>query len=241
MLHDHLTQQGESGFECKVSCDDPPDLIVEWDSGDRWGVEVTRAYQQVVLNDCENPVSTDALYARLSRFADKLEKQTRHIRKRSYYLGLGPGTYYMRHSELLAFDGRWEKESLEAVRRHIEASETSVLKIPGAYLKPKGPGNGWKTDISNGVAPIAATISELLAAGLNKKVCDLERWNGIFAERWLLFLNRYPLANDSLEIEKEFYDLARNQSHPLEISGIFWYSCNSRSLLRLSTSNVNMF
>ena len=45
LLSDHLTMRGIAGFQCAVNVKDPPDLVVNWDNGAQWGVEVTRTYQ----------------------------------------------------------------------------------------------------------------------------------------------------------------------------------------------------
>ena len=36
LLRDHLTNHAESGFDCKVNPQDPPDLIVTWNNGYAW-------------------------------------------------------------------------------------------------------------------------------------------------------------------------------------------------------------
>ena len=46
LLSDHLTMRGVSEFQCTVIEDDPPDLVVTWENGTQWGVEVTRTYQR---------------------------------------------------------------------------------------------------------------------------------------------------------------------------------------------------
>ena len=47
LLAKYLANQGKSGFRYKVNSNDPPDLLVTWDDGSQWGVEVRRTYEEV--------------------------------------------------------------------------------------------------------------------------------------------------------------------------------------------------
>ena len=47
LLSKHLPILWGSKVCCAVNEDDPPDLVVTWENGEKWGVEVTRTYQQV--------------------------------------------------------------------------------------------------------------------------------------------------------------------------------------------------
>ena len=42
LVIDYLTNQGELEFMCEVNTKDPPDLVIIWNDGTQWGVEVTR-------------------------------------------------------------------------------------------------------------------------------------------------------------------------------------------------------
>ena len=91
LLSDHLTMRGVSESQCTVIEDDPPDLVVTWENGAQWGVEVTRTYQQVESLGGGKPVSSAQTAATLRNFAEQLGEKTKDIRKRSYTVHLeGP-------------------------------------------------------------------------------------------------------------------------------------------------------
>ena len=118
LLSDHLTMRGVSESQCTVIEDDPPDLVVTWENGAQWGVEVTRTYQQVESLGGGKPVSSAQTAATLRNFAEQLGEKTKDIRKRGYTLSLeGPG----RFSSWEKPDSmkRWKEETEDAIRRHI--------------------------------------------------------------------------------------------------------------------------
>ena len=71
---------------------------------------------------------------------------------------------------------------------------------------------------------------------LDAKTGDLLKWNGSFAERWLLLLNFYPLAEDSSQVENILRQLIL--AHPDELAGFdgvfFWSGYLDHSLSRIS-------
>ncbi|MDE2774276.1 MAG: hypothetical protein OXI46_11330 [Gemmatimonadota bacterium] len=90
LLTEHLSLQGKSGFRCDVNPKDPPDLLVAWEDGSQWGVEVTRTYQQVASCGRTDPISSAQLTEPLFHFGEKLGGALKNIRMRDYTLCLGP-------------------------------------------------------------------------------------------------------------------------------------------------------
>ena len=88
LLMDHLKTYGKAGFQCKCNPNDPPDLIITWKHGGRWGVEVVRAYQQVSQIGKTEVVSSESVVAFLRAFGNRLGKETEGIRRRGYTLHL---------------------------------------------------------------------------------------------------------------------------------------------------------
>ena len=72
LLIDHLTTRGETDFQCEINTNDPPDLIITWKHRERWGVEVTRAYQQVDQIGKAETVSSEDVGAFLRAFSSEL-------------------------------------------------------------------------------------------------------------------------------------------------------------------------
>ena len=95
LLNTHLTNEGKSGFYCEDNeKNDPPDIVLTWEHGERWGVEVTRTYQQVTQVGTQKTVSSEEVSACFQKFADELEEKFRPIRRRDYTLVFeGPGPF----------------------------------------------------------------------------------------------------------------------------------------------------
>ena len=135
LLSDHLTMRGVSEFQCTVIEDDPPDLVVTWKNGAQWGVEVTRTYQRVASFDGEKSVSSEGIVAPLLNFAKRLGEKTTDIRKCGYTLSLeGPGRFSSWESQVSR--EKWEEKTEKAIRKHIISEDSSILRVPGVWLKP---------------------------------------------------------------------------------------------------------
>ena len=123
LLRDHLAKCGVSGFQCTVNVADPPDLLVAWDNGVQWGVEVTRTYQQVKSYDGKKQVSSEQIGAALRSFAKELGEETKDIRKRSYtYAWMGLAHSVHGRAPLPRESGRIGKKKPEK-----ESGNTSFL------------------------------------------------------------------------------------------------------------------
>ena len=233
LLSDHLTMSGISGFQCAVHAEDPPDLVVNWNDGAQWGVEITRTYHQVASFDRKSLVSSEQTGAPLRKFAEQLGKKTKDIRKRGYTLSLnGPGQFSSWKSPVSK--KKWQDETEEAIWRHIVSEKSSILRGPGIWLKPGEPGNRWTITVSGGAAEIRMAIATMVQRALEDKTKDLPRWNGSFAERWLLLLNCYPLVEDFAQVEDTLHQLVRKHPELVEFNGIFWCSYSDRTLTPLS-------
>ena len=235
LLNDHLTMSGISGFQSAVHAEDPPDLVVNWNDGAQWGVEVTRAYRQVAWFDGGEPVSSEQMNATLRNIGKQLGKKTIDIRKRSYTLHLeGPGPF----SSWKMPDSMksWKEKTEDVIQQHIESEESGILKIPGVWLKPSEPGNRWTITTGSGVAEMSSSTATTLRRALGKSK-DLQKWNGRFDERWLLLLNCYPLVDDIAAVEDRLRQLVRKNEVLAGFNGIFWSGYPDRTLTPISLSS----
>ena len=224
LLSDHLTMRAVSEFQCTVIEDDPPDLVVTWENGARWGVEVTRTYQQVESLGGEKPVSSAQTAATLRNFAEQLREKTKGIRKRGYTLHLeGPGPFSSwKKPDSMKSMKRWKEETEDAIRRHIASEENGILRIPGIWLKPSEPGKRWTIATDSGASEIRSTTATMIWRALENKTKDLPKWNGTFASRWLLLLNCYPLVDDLGQVKNILRQLVLEHPELAGFNGIFW-------------------
>ena len=231
LLTGFLTEQGRSGFGCRLNPNDPPDILVAWDDCSQWGVEVSRTYQQVARDGGNDVISSADITEPLRRFGQKLGAETKDIRKRDYTLGLGPSPAVSLGMQQMTFDRVWKKKSGAAIRQHMEAGRTDILRCPGVWFKPGGLGNRWSVNVSPGVAEINRVTSAMLERALEEKTRALPRWTGIFTRRWLMLLNCYPLVDDICEVEVALERLIRGNSNMCGFDGVFWSGLSDRTLV----------
>ncbi len=89
LLRKYLEAQELSGFQVRVHPNDPPDIVVKMKNGDRWGVEVTRVYQEAMGYNKEKIMSSKDLIVPLRQYGEELDRITRNQRTRDYILFLG--------------------------------------------------------------------------------------------------------------------------------------------------------
>ena len=232
LLRDYLEKHFGGAPCCERATEDPPDLVATLATGVRWGVEVTRAYQQVPLPGKDELGSTAAVWANLKRWAEGLGVKTAGIRKRGYFLGLGPGTLSLPGETRDLFGTQWQEEAEAKIRKHIESDCTSILRDRGLWLKPKGEGEGWTYALSpGGSVHIDSTIAQMLSNTLSKKAGMVRNWKGCFDQRWLLVLNQYPLADDDDEVRSIVERLAQGDQNTWPFDGILWYSQAKSSIV----------
>jgi hypothetical protein len=120
LLETHLTNLRVSGHHCAINENDPPDIVITWERGERWGVEVTRTYQQVEQVGTQKTVSSEEVSAYFQKFADELEEKFRPIRRRNYTLVFeGPGPF--NSWKLSGTLKEWRKKTEDLIRMHIES------------------------------------------------------------------------------------------------------------------------
>lgn len=266
LLAEHLAGQGLSGSTCAVNPDkaNPPDLLVTLDDGSQWGVEVTRTYLQVAdprgfagqpratgisksparrpVASGETPrarvtVSSESITKPLFDFAKQLGEETKHIRKRDYTLSLGPSPADSLSGQPIDFGRLWKDKAREEIREHIQKDRTGILrKPPGVWLKPGDSGHRWTIAPSPGVHDAKVAVPAMLTRALRKKAEDLPRWNGHFARRWLLLLNRYPLVPTVSEVEAAVEQVLRTNEDCRGFDGIFWNEWSDSSLVLIPVS-----
>ena len=248
LVEEHLSSEGKSGFSCDVNPHDPPDLLVTWDDGSRWGVEVTRTYQQVANQDRTSTISAAAITERLWAFGERVRESTENIRNRNYLLLLGPQAVGEDLADLLKnladvsngerMDFRkawrvWQSKTEATIREHIEAEERGVLECPWIRLTPQGPGSELRIMVAANVAEIDGGIHLMLWQALRQKTNSLERWTGCFAQRWLLLLNAYPLVEDPGDVERTVRQLVRAHPDLRGLDGVFWSGYPDRTLVAI--------
>ena len=233
LLTDHLSLQGKSEFRCDVNSADPPDLLVAWEDGSLWGVEVTRTYQQVASCGRTGEISSAQITEPLFRFGEKLGEETKSVRRRDYTLGLGRDPGDILTGPSIKFGRAWKEKTEKAVRQHIAADEADILECPGVWLKPGGAGNRWTVTVNAGVAEMQSAISSMLARALDEKTKALPRWNEDVTERWLLLLNAYPLVNDVGQLKRALTEVTRWNPSLCGFDGIFWSGYPDRALVAI--------
>ena len=225
LLRNYLSEHVDLKFQCKVNANDPPDLIVTWESGEQWGVEVTQTHQHVASIDRTKVVSSASIEAALRRFGEELGEMTEEIRKRDYFLTLWPDSL------------RKKEETKRVIWQHIASGEVKRLYIyEEVWLNPRNPGNRWTVRVSPGVAEIPSTTEFMLWRAFRGKTKGLPRWNGDFDQRWLLLLNCYPLASDIDDMKEVLRDFAGWSEESVGFDGVFWSGDNDRTLIPISLS-----
>ncbi|RWI62443.1 MAG: hypothetical protein EOR30_33625 [Mesorhizobium sp.] len=235
-MDSHLAEGGRSSdFECTINPDEPPDLIVNWKQGKPWGVEVTRAYQQVQQIGNKGISSSEEVSAYLRKFGGELRELTKQIRRRdcSLYLEIpGPFNSWKRSVPTK----QWKEETQGRILRHISSGESSILRFPGGNLRPGAPGRRWFFMIGGPATELTSTITAMLSRSLTDKARRLEHWKERFEQCWLLILNCYPLADDSVEIESILRQIAPSDARLAGFDGVLWSGFPDRTLLRISLS-----
>lgn len=220
LLRNYLSEHGDSEFRCEINANDPPDLIVIWENGDRWGVEVTQTHQQIVSIDRSKVVSSASVEAALRSFGEELGKMTEQIRKRDYFLNLWPDSL------------RKKEETKKAIWKHIASSEVAPLyTYEHVWLDSSNLGNRWTVGVSPGVAEIPSTTEAMLWRAFRDKTDGLSRWNGDFDQRWLLLLNNYPLASDIDDMKEALRDFAGWSEESVRFNGVFWSGYSDMTLM----------
>jgi hypothetical protein len=232
LLKTHLTNEGKSGFHCEVNENDPPDIVITWQRGKRWGVEVTRTYQQVEQIGTLKTVSSEDVSARLQRFADELGEELKPILRQNYILALGgPGPFNSWRTSV-PFK-QWKKETKDLVRKHVESNARGVLRFCGGTLRPSEQKKPWSVMIEYPATELASATTAMLWRALQDKAEDMPRWKGEFAQRWLLLLNFYPLVESTTKLEGTLRRLGRGLDDAHRPNGIFWSGVPHRALIRI--------
>jgi hypothetical protein len=143
-------------------------------------------------------------------FGNELAKETEGIRLRDYALHLeGPGPFSS--WKRCVPRQRWKEKTKDSILNHVASADSGILSFPGSRLRPGEPGERWTVMVGQGAAELGSAITGMLRMVLEDKVNDLERWDGTFAQRWLLLLNCYALADDTAEVEGALRRLARER------------------------------
>ena len=228
LLVDHLTKFEATEFRSN----DPPDLVVTWRTGTVWGVEITRAYQQVEAIGETKLVSSEHVAAPLWAFAERLGETTETIRRRDYILYLeGPGPFSS--WEQPSSFKKWRQKTEAVIREHITSGKGGELRFPGGKLIPGESGKRWAPMISSSVTEISSSTAIMLWRALSDKAKNLPNWNGSFEQRWLLILNCNPLVDDVAEIEGAIRQLVRKNQRLAEFNGILWSGVSDRTLVEV--------
>lgn len=230
LLRAHLTNADEVGWKCEEGSN-PPDLVITWKGGERWGVEVTRSYQQVVAIGNLKVVSSEDVHNMLERFGDELGEELTPICQRNYALCLDiPG-------HLSSWKGnvemkKWKREVKEKVRKHVESNASDTLRFRGGTLRPGSSKKPWQTYIGHPPTEIVSATQGMLRHCFEDKGIDLPRWKHNFAQCWLLILNCYVLA-ESENIESALRKVAAEYADKYRFDGVFWSGYPDRSLVRI--------
>ncbi len=229
LLLDYLKCQGYSGFSCEIASPDPPDLVILLSCGEKWGIEVTRVYQQVQnfkkggSNTGSRIVPSATINAFLRRFAETLGKETENYRRcgyRIYLEGPGPFSTWKTSSEQILQE--WSRVTKSGILEFIKSGRSGVHRFPGGNIKATCPGTGWRIMIGGSVTELDSAARAALRQALTSKAHDLFRWNKIYSKKYLMFLNSYPLANNIEAIENNLRRIIRDNPEYAGFDGVFW-------------------
>ena len=231
-LKAHLEAHDERWSLCEKSDTDPPDLVITWEGGEKWGVEVTRTHQQVEQIGTQRTVSSEDVNASLQKFGDELGEKFKPILRQNYLLALGgPGPFSSWRTST-PFK-QWKKETENRIRKHIESNTRGVLRFCGGTLRPSEQKKPWAVIIEYPATEMASATTAMLRQALEDKARDLPRWIGDFTQRWLLLLNCYPLVECPPELEDTLRRLGRELDDAHRPDGVFWSGYPDRTLVRI--------
>ena len=233
LLKEHLVDHAGRKFRCMVNANDPPDLIIKWEKGERWGVEVTRTYQQVSSIDESRVVSSETIYSYFSNFSEHLKKTFIGQCERGYVLYLeGPAPFSSWKPRVSS--KKWKNEVEEAIREYIVSGRTKPLKFDGGRLRASEIGGQWLNIIGAPATEINSSIDAMFYRTLQDKTKDLPRWGSEFDQCWLLLLNCHPLVDDVAEVERALRRLTRKHQGLNGFRDFFWSGCIDRRLVPIS-------
>ena len=234
LLMDYLTKRfGLEPVCCKLNENDPPDLVATLANGIQWGVEVTQGHQRVERFNTGKRDSLAGRRADLERFGRKIGDKAESFRKLEYTLKFEPSPLSLQGSKPRLFDAKWKKESEQAILDHIKSGKTNPLKLSGLWLKPGKPGNRWTVAPDAGIHNVASATTSMLLKALSNKACKVPEWNGEYAERWLLILSEYPLAEDADKVRSSLSRLTQENCTFFRFNGILWSAANDPKLVAI--------
>ena len=232
LLDDYLRGAAKGPASCRINKSDPPDLTVTWEDGERWGVEVTRTYQQVELIGKEGASdSAVAVSTTLCAFALKLGEATEGIRKRDYQLYLeapGPFSTWKASTPL----SPWKKEAESLIQEHIKSGKSEVLRFPGGSLTPQDHGTCWRYMVGLPAAELSSASFEMIRRAFTQKAEDLRRWSNGYDECLLLLLNCYPLA-EAFDVKAALETLVANSERECRFDRVLWWETRGSSLVQM--------
>lgn|GEM_PF-937674 len=263
LLGDWLAGQGISDFRCEIAAKDPPDLILSFDDGERWGIEVTRTYQQVRRPGADVAESWRSIGEDLWKLGENIGKATKGMRRHSYTLHLqapGLGSTWGRSQprrlrrsiheiadlvlRLLARQApkqeqtkawnAWKRDIKAEVTAHVASGADGRLNFPGGNLQSGGPGDSWRVSVAAPAVELSSALRATLRRAVVDKAADLHEWKKQFTQRWLLLLNCYPLADRRVEMEEAVRRIAREDANVARFDGILWSGADDRRLVRMS-------
>lgn len=235
LLINHFRTRATGGVGCKVNVDDPPDLIITWSDGQCWGVEVTRAYQQVEPIGKAGMTSSAEVSEALSAFATELKQQPRQRSYTLYFDMPGPFSVW---KKTLPWKS-WKKEVDGNIKKHIASNDSRSLRFRGGMLKPGEQGERFTVIIANPASEYYPTVEGVIRKLLSEKSRSLTRWNNRFTQCWLLVLNCYPLVQKVSEVETAVRDLVRDDPAISGFDGIFWSGYPNRAVTQIFLSQTS--
>ena len=245
LLNEYLMNNEDVGSQCEINVVDPPDLIVTWRSGERWGVEVTRSYPPARRIGDWAAASSEDVGKPLWQFAKGLTERTKKPHQRSYTLYLeGPGPFNSwRHSspaQSSSFE-QWKRETETLIVAHVKSGSSGVLKFCGGLLKPGKSGTGWNIMVCpSPAAELTSTAVVMFRRVLESKAKGLSRWTGDFNERWLLVLSCHPLI-DVRNVGSILPELVHANETIAGFDGLYFNEIQDRKLfpIRLRMGGTN--
>lgn len=240
MLHAYLDENNIKRFNIARNKNDPPDLLISFEDGKSWGVEVTRLYQAALKFEAgDHPrrchiANTEEIFHNLEELALEIKEQTESVRERGYTIfleGRGAFSSYKR-----PVNWKNHRRAIKAgVISHIHSGSDAKLRFEGGTLFPGEPGLRWTISVGNPIAEVDKTFVYDLTELATAKINNIHRWTPNLNEKWLLVFDCHGLA-DIESTKRNMPAIFKKNSDLCCLNGIFWAPFYNRKLVKFANT-----
>ena len=200
-LQAYLESRMREKFQCAIKVDDPPDIDVQFENGERWGVEVTRTYPIVIHSKGGHAVAMPRLSVSepLWKLIEEIESETEGRRKFAY-------TLYLDGPPLSTKWSQWRRDVKKEILAFLSSGREERHEFVGGNVSASRPGSGLfgmvgsrpdAQTIGGHSANIDLNIEVMLRDAFQRKATNpgLIARKADYDQIWLLLLNGYPFAH----------------------------------------------